>query len=850
MAFLPDAPPPVPRARASDVTVDPRALDDRMAAFPARPSLAPLARWWREVAEGRRHGNRHVARLLMRAVERHKRLLEPFSDPDELVPHQDVLDDLFSSVFPAALEETHCAVALVPFRFRLIQATPAFRRHLLDSAGRPRTRDPRDLVRLNEVTVLNAYVAILRRLYGMECELGQDFVATTACPLRGLEIHFEFHVNLDFLDIDAPDGLPPLDERARARIRQDITDLGVLRELLPMERFRFEGLVVLEARDVTTQEALSGIKQALIDHNSLLAGEHLGSVQEKLRSLLGLPRLAMRVGAIQGREVLMFAPPSGAPPCDVGPPQEDAAPGRGRPADSLTLERPDGDALLALLEGTACVSLKDFGRICGGPAGATSSSEGIPTEAILVEDLGQGSPGCSRQACLLAAGFRSCLFAPLVVDGTTVGVLELASPGVGDLNPSKLLRLREALSLFALAVRRTIDGMDVRIQAVIKEQFTSIHPAVEWRFRRSALAFIRAGCEGPLEAIAFPEVQALFGVSDIRSSSTLRNQAIRADLVEQLTLAREALGAAEDSPSLPYLGEMAYRIERRLDGLAPGLASGDEGAIVEFLKGEVEPMLERVQGFGDEARALVERYRGALDERLGILYRRRRDYEESVADIADAIATYLAEEQARVQAVFPHYFEMHRTDGVDHGIYVGASMAEDPSAFDDLYVRNLRLWQLRAMCVVARRTEEMRSRLKLPLETAHLVLVQHQPLSIRFNPEEKQFTVDGAYNVRYEIIKKRIDKAEIRGTGERLTQPRTIAVVYSLPREAEEYRRHLEYLGARGHIEGPIESHDLGEMQGVQGLKALRASVAMAPRPEETLEMDAPALMEAPRART
>ncbi|TAK35947.1 MAG: hypothetical protein EPO28_13950 [Saprospiraceae bacterium] len=36
--------------------------------------------------------------------------------------------------------------------------------------------------------------------------------------------------------------------------------------------------------------------------------------------------------------------------------------------------------------------------------------------------------------------------------------------------------------------------------------------------------------------------------------------------------------------------------------------------------------------------------------------------------------------------------------------------------------------------------------------------------------DEKRLDVEGSYNVRYEIIKKRIDKALLKGTQERLTQ--------------------------------------------------------------------------------
>ena len=86
----------------------------------------------------------------------------------------------------------------------------------------------------------------------------------------------------------------------------------------------------------------------------------------------------------------------------------------------------------------------------------------------------------------------------------------------------------------------------------------------------------------------------------------------------------------------------------------------------------------------------------------------------------------------------------------------------------------------------------------MPLETTNLILVQHAPLSIRFRFDEKRFDVDGAYNIRYEIMKKRIDKAVLRGTTERLTQPGKIAIVYSQGSEAAEYRDYIDYLQKLG----------------------------------------------------
>jgi hypothetical protein len=147
----------------------------------------------------------------------------------------------------------------------------------------------------------------------------------------------------------------------------------------------------------------------------------------------------------------------------------------------------------------------------------------------------------------------------------------------------------------------------------------------------------------------------------------------------------------------------------------------------------------------------------------------------------------------------------------------------------------MRLWQLMVACGVALRVERLKDRLPVRLDITNLILIQHAPLSIRFRFDEKRFDVDGAYNVRYEIIKKRIDKAIIRGTTERLTQPGKIALVYSHASEAAEWREYIEYLQRLGYLTRETEDVELDELQGAQGLRALRVTVDLANR-----ELDVP----------
>ena len=108
-----------------------------------------------------------------------------------------------------------------------------------------------------------------------------------------------------------------------------------------------------------------------------------------------------------------------------------------------------------------------------------------------------------------------------------------------------------------------------------------------------------------------------------------------------------------------------------------------------------------------------------------------------------------------------------------------------------------------------------------------LVLVYNQPISIRFRTAERKFDVDGIHHSRYEVVKKRIDKAYIKNTNERLTRPGSIAIVYFNENDIQEYYRYIGFLKKQGWLDGAVEKLVLDEMQVVNGLKALRVPINM-----------------------
>lgn len=104
--------------------------------------------------------------------------------------------------------------------------------------------------------------------------------------------------------------------------------------------------------------------------------------------------------------------------------------------------------------------------------------------------------------------------------------------------------------------------------------------------------------------------------------------------------------------------------------------------------------------------------------------------------INETIGNILDEEEDKAQKMFPYFFEKYKTDGVEHNIYIGASLVEHLK-FDEVYLRNIRMWQLVVMTEVASRTAALMPELPLPLDTTRLILVHSSPLSIRFRMDRR-----------------------------------------------------------------------------------------------------------------
>ena len=245
---------------------------------------------------------------------------------------------------------------------------------------------------------------------------------------------------------------------------------------------------------------------------------------------------------------------------------------------------------------------------------------------------------------------------------------------------------------------------------------------------------------------------------------------------------------------------------------------------INFLKHEVVDLFHQLKNISPSVEDDIAKYFTAVTSVVDMVYHHRKEFDDSITHINKAIARFIDKEQQAAQQMYPHYFERFVTDGVDFNIYIGQSITPG-IPFKDFYLRNLKVWQLSTLARAAQLSHQLLNDIPVQLQTTQLLLAHNYPISISFRPAERKFDVEGAYNIRYELIKKRIDKVNIKDTEERLTQPNKIAIVYSLPKEGEEYLEYIEYLISQKLLSDDVEQLELEELQGVVGLKAYRVGI-------------------------
>ena len=733
---------------------------------------------------------RSRAEEILKIADECPALSDGFKSEEALTKYQDKVDMVLEDFFSDILATNEIKIATIPYRFVIFKSSERFR-NIMAIAG-----DDFE-IQLNNFDENEAYIMgcaiILNAYYGYKVDFRRPFYYNIP-DANGVMRHYKVIYNGDYIDIEKTDKAIEITPEDVAVLIDNFDNIDLWREKFPPNSWVFKGFVIANMFDATMDVSLANFKEKLISVDSKKE-EFEHEFRDTIRSIFNLPSLELGYAMYNADEGMFQSPPIHEKVKSY------ILNGKFMESCSVSLCSRSFEKLFKKNEIYSVSDVQKYHKLY--------------PKNVLYKTLHDQEIG-------------SAIIAPLVSQDELLGVMEIVSPNAQELNSINANKLHDILPYLVDTVRQSKEREMNEIELMIQNECTAIHPSVHWKFRKEAERVIRSEfyeqTPSAFREIVFNDVYPLFGQIDIKGSSTARNEATQQDLILQLKHVEKIIERISKVEHLPIYEQLIFRISKYREEIKSHLEVDTERRVLSFLRDEIVPLYDHLSGKNEVLANLIKEYYDEIDDSKGFVYKYRKDYDDSVMMVNKRMAQILDEKQEEAQKMYPHYYERFKTDGVEHNLYIGESITKDDS-FNKIYLYNLRLWQLQAMCEMENSFYHLKEELPVKLDVASMILVFNTSLSLRFRMDEKRFDVDGTYNARYEVVKKRVDKANIKGTDERITQPGKITIVYSQREDELEYLKYVSFLQHKKLLDSDVEILELEDLQGVTGLKAIRANV-------------------------
>jgi hypothetical protein len=753
----------------------------------ARISFHKVLEALEQIAENDVDYRADYAKALLNHAAPFPELRDGIEDISLINKHEALIRNLLADLFPTALTNNEIKAAAIPFFNFTFNHTGRFKKMLADAGvdfGMSiRDFDEHQFYVFSCCLVLNMY-------YGYHFDFSKPLFYDIP-DAEGIMHHYRILYNADFMELIPTDKAVEVTKEDVDVLMDNFDNLEMWQEKFPEGSWIAKGFGMVSLFDATAESAISNLKSNLLiseDFNEFTRD----NFEAIFRSIYKIADL--RIGFTE-------------------------------------VNTEDNLFRLAPFDDIKSHILKDIDEMSCGAMFCSDTLDEIlhDKKYLIISDverfLKDNSEDAELARHLLSQDIRSCILAPIIKNNRFYGFIELVSSRAKELNSINANKLGYILPFLTDTIERYYSELQNEIDAIIQNEYTAIHHSVYWKFREEAMSHLHErNNREAFKEIVFKEVYPLYGQIDVKGSSTARNESTEKDLVLQIQKLLSLFRYIFEQEQLPLIEQHIYELETIEDKLKDSLKADTEANIQNYLLNEVHPVLQHFDSSNSEIHKRIAAYFATLDGKVNMVYESRKDFDRTLSAINKQMANLLDEKQAQAQAFFPHYYERFKTDGVEHNLYIGASISPKHQ-YNPLYLNNLRLWQLQVMCEMENEYYRIRPNLPYELDVTSLILVFSSPISIRFRMDEKRFDVDGTYNARYEVVKKRIDKSNIKGTKERITQKGKVTIVYTQKKEEVEYRRYIQFLQHKHLLGNVIETFDVEDLQGVTGLKALRVSI-------------------------
>lgn len=728
----------------------------------------------------------NYAESLIEKTKNFVELRDGFQDVSLLEKNEDLIRLLLADLFPTGLTNNEIKAASIPLSNITFNYTERFK-NILKDAGKDFEIELRNIS--DDEFYVFCCCLILQAYFKRDIRSMIPFYYDIPNK-QGIMKHYKITVNSDFTEVYPTENAKIPSDDVLDMLLENLDDFKLWKKYFPSQSWILKGFTIISLVDCTSEVALSDLKSSMIeiDPEDFDPDENLVEI---FKSYFDVADLNFGLMLFNKKD--------------------------------QKLDK------LPIYESLFTNHILDFwiNTFDEDTRKNTFSNLSHNSKPIVVSNVGKLDENIKKLPSfkiLKDNNVNSFMVIPIMKDNELLAIMEFTSPHANSFNGLKLKKMEFFSDMILFSLNRFSFEKNYQIEAIIQREYTSIHDSVVWKFRNEAEKYFNAYLAKKmytLKQISFKNLTPLFGFSDIRSSSEKRFNLMLEDLNLQMETLHDIF-LLINSDSEKYL----LALEVFENELNNEIKADTEQRLQRLLREEIHPYLQAKLELKStrEIKTKIKDYFTQVFPQTDLFYANRKSLDDSITLLNRKLADMLDENQVKAQQIFPHYYERFKSDGVEHNLYIGPTIAPDLH-YTSKVVHKLRYWQLKTICNMELEFQNFKKDLPISMDIASLIFVYNEKIDIRFRMDEKRFDVDGAYNSYYEIVKKRLDKAHIKGSTERITCPGKITIVYFGMENQKEYLEYINKLQKKGILQSDIEFLKVEDLQGITGLLALRVSL-------------------------
>ncbi|RYZ97970.1 MAG: hypothetical protein EOP47_20465, partial [Sphingobacteriaceae bacterium] len=479
----------------------------------------------------------------------------------EIEQHHEVMVLIYTILTPLVASEKEFLWAMsTPVPDKIFFSTDAFydfyTQHLSKKSGAISDDNT-----LEKKQVQFIYQLILKKFYNFSSVFKDEKTYTYTDPETNLTRYYSIHADTRFIDVHVNGELPELDfEKLGTQMHQG-KEVELLAEIMPLSKFRLEGFTIITLTDITMTHAIDNIRSVLVNHTY---------------EADAYPQIVQSLKTLAGNDAIEFGL---MPFLTVN--------------DKLVFNSDE------CVESVLTQASRDAGMDDSVLYNMVEAYRKDPKPifyANITEEKAKNDPFLK---IIKQAGITSYTLIPVFYNKQLAGIMELHSHKEVLIDEVLLSRLKGAIPLIAQLFQYSIDSFNAKIDAVLKDKFTSLQPSVQWKFNEVAFNYLKSNTHAEqisvIDTVTFEDTYPLFGAIDLRNSTIQRNIALQEDLKKLLDALTGTLKTIRQHIELSLIDKLIYETGEWIIRVNDYTNAHDEIMLTNFLEVEVNPLLLHVK---------------------------------------------------------------------------------------------------------------------------------------------------------------------------------------------------------------------------------------------------------------